>query len=97
MNKRLIRASAVALLLGSFNAFAQPGMQGQGERRGPPEEAFTACENKAVGDSCSVITPHGDEVNGSCGMPRGERLVCIPDNPPPGHPEGRGSENRSPE
>lgn len=58
-------------------------------RRGPPPEAFTACENKAQNDVCNVETPHGS-LKGTCGSPRQEtRLVCIPDDhkkhggPPP--------------
>lgn len=49
-------------------------------RRGPPEEAIEACEGMALGDACSFTTPRGDQVEGTCRKPRGDRLACAPDN-----------------
>ncbi|TIH19225.1 DUF1566 domain-containing protein [Marinifilum sp. JC120] len=61
----------------------QGGMgQGRGNRQGPPEEAFTACNGKSQGDECTVETPRG-KLSGLC-MSRGEQTFCVPE----GH--GRG-------
>ena len=60
-------------------ALAQGGPPGGGQRKGPPPpEAFTVCEDKASGDSCTVTTPQGEET-GTCEMPRGDKLVCAPE------------------
>lgn len=53
----------------------------QQQRKGPPPEAFTVCSGSSVGGSCTVSTPRGD-MSGTCEMPRGDKLVCVP--------EGRG-------
>lgn len=57
---------------------------------GPPPEAFTACESKAVGDACSV-TFDGNSVAGHCSSPppgvSDTRISCRPDNLPD-HPPG---------
>lgn len=53
---------------------------------GPPAAAFDACSGKSSGDACAVA--FGDRtINGTCKtMPQGDRLVCWPDQPPPGPP-----------
>jgi hypothetical protein len=53
---------------------------------GPPAEAFDACSGRASGDACSVT--FGDRtIKGTCKpMPQDDRLVCWPDQPPPGPP-----------
>lgn len=48
----------------------------RGSRR-PPQEAFTACENKEENDSCSVTTRKGDELNGVC-LNLQDDFVCVP-------------------
>lgn len=53
----------------------------------PPPEAFAACEAQEEGSLCAVETPHGT-LEGTCRAPRGERLVCVPNGPPPGPPPG---------
>ncbi|PWQ97588.1 hypothetical protein [Leucothrix arctica] len=48
--------------------------------KGPPAEAFTACESLSVGDACAMTTPRG-EMTGSCkAAPNGEEgpLACAP-------------------
>lgn len=57
--------------------------------RGPPPEAFTACEGKAAGDACTVT--HGnDSISGTCASPPPDasdtRLACRPDHMPEGGP-----------
>jgi hypothetical protein len=60
---------------------AGPGGQG-----GPPPEAFAACEGKAEGDQCSFTRRDGSTVDGACRKDRPDqsKLVCAPNNPPPG-------------
>ena len=54
------------------------GQKGGQERKGPPPEAFTACNGLSVGSTCTVETPRGT-LNGTCQSPRGEgELVCGP-------------------
>ena len=65
---------------GGNNRFAQnTGRQNQG----PPPEAYTACEDKNVGDTAEFVDPRGDTVTGTCEQ-QGDRLVLRPDNPPGG-------------
>lgn len=52
----------------------------------PPPEAFEACEDALQGDACRVETPHGT-LNGTCEMPRGDVLVCVPEGMPPPPPQ----------
>lgn len=51
--------------------------QGRGNRQGPPEEAFTACEGLSQGDECTVQTPHGT-LNGIC-QSRSDQIFCVPE------------------
>jgi hypothetical protein len=61
------------------------GMGQQGQRRGPPPEAFTACKGVSVGDGCTVKTPRGT-LKGVC-RDTPEGTACAPegvrDGPPP--------------
>ena len=53
------------------------------QRRGPPPEAFIACEGKSSGDSCTAETPHGTK-SGTCEDPRGNgKLICAIERPMP--------------
>jgi len=75
--KRMTIVFAV-LIICAANAFAQgppPGRQGH---RGPPPEAYTACESKSAGDTAQFVSPHGDTVCGTCEQ-EGDRLVLRPD------------------
>lgn len=68
-----------------------------GHHHGPPAEAFTACEGKAVNDTCNVQLG-GESLAGRCvspppGAPADVKIACRPDKtpePPPGHGPGRG-------
>ena len=71
------RASIIALLFCTGAAIAQPTPPAsQGERHGPPQEAFDACKGKKDGDAVEVKSPRGDMAKGTC------RLVMIPARPP---------------
>ncbi|GAB6042896.1 hypothetical protein [Endothiovibrio diazotrophicus] len=37
-----------------------------GDRRGPPPEAYTACEGKSAGERAEMNTPRGDTMQGTC-------------------------------
>ncbi|WP_029407454.1 hypothetical protein [Thiomicrorhabdus sp. Milos-T2] len=62
-----------------------PNQQGGGKKDGkgakPPAEAFTACESKSAGQSCTVTSSRG-EMTGTCkAPPQGEgELACVPAN-----------------
>jgi hypothetical protein len=64
--------------------------QGKGHR-GPPPEAFTACEGKVAGDACTV-THDEHSITGTCASPPADapdtRLACRPDHMPEGGPGG---------
>ncbi|ACN17144.1 hypothetical protein HRM2_40870 [Desulforapulum autotrophicum HRM2] len=81
-----VRKSTILILAGILTiftlgpAFAQGGPKGH---KGPPPEAYTACEGKSEGDTAAFENPQGDTVTGTCVQERdGDQLVLRPDNPP---------------
>ncbi|MCP4414407.1 MAG: hypothetical protein GY808_17770 [Gammaproteobacteria bacterium] len=74
----------------SMNAIgAEVAVQGdRGRRQGPPPEAYTACEEKTVGDTAQFTSPRGQVVSGTCEQ-EGDSLVLRPD-----HPKARGGGKR---
>jgi hypothetical protein len=53
----------------------------EGQKRQPPKEAISACEGKTSGSSCSVETPRGDTVEGTCkNTPDKKYFACVPKN-----------------
>ncbi len=60
------------------------------ERRGPPVEAFTACENLQENDACSFIGRNDEILDGVCVAPppkpdqdsNSTTLACRPNNMP---------------
>lgn len=79
MTHRTLLATIVALALAPLAAVAaaQPP-----HPHPPPPEAFEACDDQEEGSACAVQTPHGT-LEGTCRAPRGERLLCVPNDPPP--------------
>lgn len=61
----------------------------RGDRQGPPEEAFTACNGKSQGKPCTVVTPQGT-LSGIC-ISRNDQLFCVPEGHGPGRGRGRGT------
>lgn len=54
---------------------------GEREMREPPQEAITICEGKSEGDSCSVTSPRGDTLEGTCrNTPDNKYFACVPKN-----------------
>jgi hypothetical protein len=49
-----------------------------GRQQGPPPEAYTACEDKTVGDTAQFVDPRGETLSGTCEQ-EGDRLVLRPD------------------
>ena len=72
--KTKILLSAVALLLTTHMAQAN-------DRRGPPPEAFEACEGKSEGDSAEFEGRDGEAIPGVC-EERDGTMVLRPNNPP---------------
>ena len=52
------------------------------DRRGPPSEAFTACEGMSTGDSSAFSGRNGESITGTCEEGRDGSLVLRPDNAP---------------
>lgn len=50
---------------------------------GPPQEAIDACQGKQAGNACSIETPNGQLIKGSC-LARGGRSFCVPAGGPDG-------------
>ena len=48
-------------------------------RQSPPQEAYTACEGKSVGDEAQFVSPRGETVTGTCEQ-EGDRLVLRPNH-----------------
>ena len=61
----------------AFGADTAPN-QNRGRQHGPPPEAYTACEDKTVGDTSQLVSPRGDTISGTCEQ-EGDRLVLRPD------------------
>jgi len=68
------------LLLVASSSFASGG-EGR-ERRGPPTEALEACESLSVDQSCSFTSRRGDEISGTCVVPKSDDslLACKPEH-----------------
>lgn len=74
----------VFAILAAVTAYANgPSKSDRGERRGPPPEAYSACEDKSEGEAAEFVSPRGDTITGTCEDVDGE-LVLRPDNPPQG-------------
>ena len=57
----------------------RPRGKSGGRQQGPPPGAYTACEDKTVGDTAQFVSPRGDTVSGTCEQ-EGDRLVLRPDH-----------------
>lgn len=73
--------SATLAIVGAGAAQGQSGPPG-GDRRGPPPEAFEACEGLAEQDACPMVTPEGEAISGTCVTTPKEELVCMPADAP---------------
>ena len=57
------------------------GQHGQGRPKGPPPEAFAACEGKSAGDSVEFTGRRGETLKATCQEKDGT-LVAEPENAP---------------
>lgn len=86
MNDETFLPAKIALigimLFGIINfAIAQDN---RGPQKGtPPKEAITACQNKDTGTTCTMKTPQGDSLEGTCKYTPDEKyFVCMPEGGP---------------
>ncbi len=52
-----------------------PKGKARDERRGPPPEAYRACEGKSAGTSSSFVNPRGETVKGTCEEEDGKMVL----------------------
>ncbi len=79
-SKKLLMTATIlsAALFSVSPAQAQGAPQDGNQRKGPPQEAYTACDSKETEESCTVTTPRG-EMTGTCKDPKGDsHRICVP-------------------
>lgn len=82
MNK-IITTLTIFALTASFAQDMKPPRGGNGGQ--PPQEAIDACEGEDTGAACSVETPRGDTLEGTCqNTPDKKYFVCMPERGPRG-------------
>ena len=78
---KTISAAMLTALLASAPQTHAGSDDRQGKRRGPPPQAFEACQEQAAGAVCS-FEGHRGELEGTCIVPprdaQSEVLVCAP-------------------
>ncbi len=60
---------------------AGDGQQSGEHHRGPPPEAYTACEGKTAGIAASFINHRGETISGVCQADQGGKLVVRRERP----------------
>lgn len=73
----------IAALCVATMSFANQSSRGgdQREMREPPKEAISACEGQSEGNECSMSTPRGDTLEGTCkNTPDDKYFACMPNN-----------------
>ena len=78
----VLLSSFTLLVVTTPHALASENQQGPSDRRGPPPEAFEACEGLSSGDSANFEGRNGDLISGTCESDRDGTLVLRPDTPP---------------
>lgn len=77
MEKTVLIAALLFATISLANQNSNEG--GDREMREPPAEAISICEGQSEGDSCSMTTPRGDTMEGTCkNTPDGKYFVCMP-------------------
>jgi len=71
--------ASLTLIMASQTGLAYNEQQGGSERRGPPPEAYSACENMSAGEQAQFVSPRGNTVSGICEENNGT-LVLRPDH-----------------
>ncbi|MCC4832453.1 hypothetical protein Q4601_04300 [Shewanella sp. 1_MG-2023] len=81
MKKLLVISSVLITSIGFSSALLAQEQQRQ--KRKPPQEAYTLCEDKTENDVVNITTPKGDEISATCQM-MDDQLVAVPeDHKPP--------------
>ena len=87
LNTKMSRLIATLMLAVPMSVAMAADQDNRPERpKGPPQEAFTACESLSVGDACTATTPRG-EMTGTCkAAPHDDTapLACAPEGGPRG-------------
>lgn len=90
----IIALLGILIAASAFGSDSSSRENGRRRHKGPPTEAYCACEGKNAGDMAEFISPRGDTITGTCEMdPKGERLFLRPDNPPDRSSNGRPMRN----
>lgn len=93
MERKLLLGAAITIglliALSIADASAADTLRDPADRReqpkGPPPEAYTACEGKEAGETVTLKTPHGDVIEAVC-LSVHDRLLAKPMNEPPLQP-----------
>ncbi len=77
------KSSILALMIistSTVSAYDQNEQQRAHKRHGPPAQAIAACSELKQEDNCNFISPRGDNISGTCIIPRRhkESLICKP-------------------
>lgn len=74
--KTFLKVLSLSAILATSFSYANESKRP--ERKGPPPEAYEACENKAEGEAVSIETPRGHTLEASCQL-KDDVLVAVPD------------------
>jgi len=79
----LAKIALVGIMLFGITNFAIAQDNRGQQKRTPPKEAITACQDKDTGTTCSMQTPRGDTLEGTCKYTPDEKyFVCMPEGGP---------------
>ena len=76
--KKVITTLALIAITASFAQNGKPPRGGNGQ---PPKEAIEACVGEEEGTTCTVETPRGDTLEGTCqDTPNKQHFACKPND-----------------
>lgn len=78
----ILTAILTMMIFGVINFAIAQGNKTQRQST-PPKEAIEICKNKDTGSTCSIKTPRGDTLEGTCKYTPDEKyFVCMPEGGP---------------
>lgn len=81
MAKKMMFTFCATTALVTVSYAQKPG----GEKRTPPQEAIDICKGLDTGAECTMTTPRGDSVTGTCeNTPDNKYFACKPEGGPGG-------------